>query len=123
MAEYYIQGLTRGFVTAAEVIRWSDEVIVASPKPEDWMLDISTAGEDDRMGVLHHLHAVTGEIDQTALTSLLAGRQTDRAGPAEKSCNTYCPPDFGASAGIAASALSNACTLTGLVRWATNPAA
>jgi len=74
MAEYYIQGLTRGFVTAAEVIRWSDEVIVASPKPEDWMLDISTASEDDRMGVLHHLHAVTGEIDNAALATLLGGR-------------------------------------------------
>jgi len=74
MAEYYIQGITRGFITAAEVIRWSDEVIVASAKPEDWMLDISTAGEDDRMGVLHHLHAVKGEIDQAELTKLLAGR-------------------------------------------------
>jgi hypothetical protein len=74
MAEYYIRGLTAGFVTAAEVIRWSDEVIVASAKPEDWMLDISTASEDDRMGVLHHLHAVQGEIDQAALDQLLAGK-------------------------------------------------
>ena len=74
MAEYFIRGLTEGFVTAAEVIRWTDEVIVASPKTEDWMLDISTAGEDDRMGVLHHLHAVTGDIDQEALAQLLAGK-------------------------------------------------
>jgi hypothetical protein len=74
MAEYYIRGLTQGFVTAAEVIRWSDEVIVASPKTDEWMLDISTASEDDRMGVLHHLHAVTGEIDQEALSKLLAGK-------------------------------------------------
>ena len=42
-AEYYIRGLTEGFVTAAEVIAWADEVIVAAPKTEDWMLDISTA--------------------------------------------------------------------------------
>jgi len=74
MAEYYIRGLTEGFVTAAEVIRWSDEVVVASPKTEDWMLDISTASEDDRMGVLHHLHAVQGEVDQAALAVLLAGK-------------------------------------------------
>ena len=74
MAEYYIRGLTQGFLTAAEVIRWSDEVIVESPKTEEWMLDISTAGEDDRMGVLHHLHAVTGEVDQEALALLLAGK-------------------------------------------------
>ena len=72
MAEYYIRGLTEGFVTAADVIRWADEVIVAAAKTEDWMLDISTSSEDDRMGVLHHLHAVQGEIDQSALNQLLA---------------------------------------------------
>jgi len=71
MAEYYIRGLTEGFVSAADVIRWADEVIVAAPKTEDWMLDISTANEDDRMGVLHHLHAVQGEIDSAALNQLL----------------------------------------------------
>jgi hypothetical protein len=72
MAEYYIRGLTEGFLTAADVISWADEVIVAAPKTEDWMLDISTSGPEDRMGVLHHLHAVTGEVDQSALEQLLA---------------------------------------------------
>lgn len=70
-AEYYIRGLTEGFVTAAEVISWADEVIVAASKTEDWMLDISTANTDDRMGVLHHLHAVQGEIQPDALARLL----------------------------------------------------
>ena len=71
-AEYFIRGLTEGFVTAAEVISWADEVIVAAPKTEDWMLDISTASPEDRMGVLHHLHAVQGEIQPDALAELLA---------------------------------------------------
>lgn len=75
LAEFYIRGLTEGFVTAAEVIKWADEVIVASSKTEDWMLDISTAGEDDRMGVLHHLHAVQGQVDDSALAALLAARK------------------------------------------------
>ncbi len=75
LAEFYIRGLTEGFVTAAEVITWADEVIVASPKTEDWMLDISTAGPDDRMGVLHHLHAVQGVVDETALAALLAAKK------------------------------------------------
>ena len=74
LAEFYIRGLTEGFVTAAEVIKWADEVIVAEAKTADWMLDISTCGEDDRMGVLHHLHAVQGEIDAAALAALLAAR-------------------------------------------------
>jgi hypothetical protein len=73
-AEYYIRGLTEGFVTAAQVIAWADEVIVASPKTEDWMLDISTANTDDRMGVLHHLHAVQGNIDEAELARLLSER-------------------------------------------------
>jgi hypothetical protein len=74
-AEFYIRGLTEGFVTAAEVIKWADEVIVAAAKTEDWMLDISTANEDDRMGVLHHLHAVQGQLDEAALAALLAARK------------------------------------------------
>jgi hypothetical protein len=74
-AEYYIRGLTEGFVTAAEVIAWADEVIVAASKTEDWMLDISTASPDDRMGVLHHLHAVQGTVDDPALAAMLAARK------------------------------------------------
>ena len=74
LAEFYIRGLTEGFVTAAEVIKWADEVIVAEPKTADWMLDISTSSEDDRMGVLHHLHAVEGVVDQAALAALIAAR-------------------------------------------------
>lgn len=74
MAEYYIKGLTEGFVEASAVIAWADEVIVAAAKTEDWMLDISTAGPDDRMGVLHHLHAVQGEIQPDVLAQLLAGK-------------------------------------------------
>ncbi len=74
-AEFFIRGLTEGFVDAAEVIKWADEVIVAAPKTEDWMLDISTSSEDDRMGVLHHLHAVKGEVNEAALAALLAARK------------------------------------------------
>ena len=72
MAEYYIRGLTEGFLTAADVIGWADQVIVAEAKTEDWMLDISTAAPEDRMGVLHHLHAVKGDVDEAALATLLA---------------------------------------------------
>jgi len=72
MAEYYIRGITEGFITAAEVIAWSDEVIVAAAKTEDWMLEISSANAEDRMGVLHHLHAMQGEIQEDVLARLLA---------------------------------------------------
>ncbi len=75
LAEFYIRGLTEGFITAAEVIAWADEVIVASTKTEDWMLDISTVGPEDRMAVLHHLHAVQGTVDEAALAALLATKK------------------------------------------------
>jgi hypothetical protein len=70
-AEYYIQGITKGFVEASEVIAWSDEVIVAAPKTEDWMLEISSCGPDDRMIVLGHLNTIKGEVDQAELAALL----------------------------------------------------
>jgi hypothetical protein len=70
-AEYFIRGITGGFVEAAEVIAWADEVIVAAAKTEDWMLEISSCGPDDRMIVLHHLHEIKGEVDEAALAELL----------------------------------------------------
>jgi hypothetical protein len=73
-AEYFIRGITGGFIDAAEVIAWADEVIVAAAKTEDWMLEISSCGPDDRMNVLHHLHAVKGELDEAALAELLKGK-------------------------------------------------
>ena len=72
MAEYFIRGLTEGTISPPEIINWADEVVIAAAKTEDWMLDISTASPDDRMGVLHHLHAVRGEVDEAALARLLA---------------------------------------------------
>jgi hypothetical protein len=73
-AEYFIQGITKGFVEATEVIAWADEVIVAAPKTEDWMLEISTCGPDDRMIILSHLNTVKGEVDAVELAALLKAK-------------------------------------------------
>ena len=70
-AEFYIKGITNGFVEAAEVIAWADEVIVTAPKTEDWMIDISTCGPGDRMAVLGHLNTIKGDVDQAELARLL----------------------------------------------------
>jgi hypothetical protein len=70
-AEFYIQGITKGYIEASEVIAWSDEVIVEAPKTEDWMLEISSCGPGDRMVVLSHLNTVKGEVDQAELAALL----------------------------------------------------
>lgn len=73
-AEYYIRGITGGFVDAKEVIAWADEVIVSAEKTEDWMVDISTCGPDDRLVILGHLNTIKGEVDQAALAELLKGK-------------------------------------------------
>ncbi len=73
-AEYYIRGITEGFEEASAVIAWADEVIVAAPKTEDWMLDISTCGPGDRMAVLSHLNTIKGEVDHVELAALLKAK-------------------------------------------------
>lgn len=73
-AEFYIQGITKGFVEASEVIAWTDEVIVEAPKTEDWMLEISSCGPGDRMVVLSHLNTIKGEVDQAELAQLLKAK-------------------------------------------------
>ena len=73
-AEFFIQGITQGFVEATEVIAWADEVIVAAPKAEDWMIEISTCGPDDRMVILSHLNTIKGEVDAAELAALLKAK-------------------------------------------------
>lgn len=73
-AEYYIRGITQGFVEASEVIAWADEVIVSAPKAEDWMVEISTCGPDDRMIILSHLNTVKGVADPAELAALLKAK-------------------------------------------------
>ena len=73
-AEYFIQGITQGFVEAAEVIAWSDEVVVAAAKTEDWMLEISSCGPGDRMVILSHLNTIKGDVNAAELAALLTAR-------------------------------------------------
>jgi hypothetical protein len=73
-AEYFIQGITQGFVEASEVIAWSDEIVVDAPVAEDWMLEISSCGPDDRMVILSHLNTVKGVADPVELAALLKAK-------------------------------------------------
>jgi hypothetical protein len=73
-AEFYKQGLLKGAIEASEVIAWADEVIVAAAKTEDWMIEISTSGPDERMKVISQLGTVKGTVDQAELAKLLKDR-------------------------------------------------
>jgi len=74
-AEFFARGITGGFIEAAEVIAWSDEIIVTAPKAEDWMVEICSCGPEDRMTVLSLLNTVKGVVDQAALETMLKERQ------------------------------------------------
>ena len=74
-AEYFVRGITGGFIDAPEVIAWSDEIIVSAPKTEDWMVEISSCGPDDRLAILGHLNTVKGTVDEAALAEMLKARQ------------------------------------------------
>lgn len=73
-AEYYIKGITSGAIDAAEVIAWSDEIIVSAPKAEDWMVEISSCTPDERLKVLGFLNTVKGEADPVELAELLKAK-------------------------------------------------
>ncbi len=73
-AEFFIKGITSGVIDAAEVIAWSDEVIVSAPKSEDWMVEIYSCGPEDRLKVLGLLNTVQGQADQAELAKLLQAR-------------------------------------------------
>lgn len=73
-AEFFIRGITGGFIEASEVIAWSDEIIVSAPKTEDWMVEISSCGPEDRLKVLGFLNTVQGTVDEAALAEMLKAR-------------------------------------------------
>ena len=74
-AEFFARGITGGFVDAAEVIAWSDEIIVTAEKTEDWMVEISSCQPEDRLAILGHLNTVKGTIDEADLAEMLKSRQ------------------------------------------------
>jgi hypothetical protein len=74
-AEFFARGITGGFIDAAEVIAWSDEIIVTAEKTEDWMVEISSCGPADRLAILGHLNTVKGTVDEAALAEMLKSRQ------------------------------------------------
>jgi len=73
-AEFFIKGITQGAIEAAEVIAWSDEVIVSAAVSQDWMVEISSCGAEDRLKVLGLLNTIPGTADPVELASLLKAR-------------------------------------------------
>jgi hypothetical protein len=73
-AEYYIKGITQGFIEASEVIAWSDEIVATAPTTENWMIEISSCGPGDRMAILSHLNTIKGEADAAELAALLKAK-------------------------------------------------
>ncbi len=72
LAAAYVKGLTEGRVDPAEVIAWADDLLCNDPDTQDWMIEISTAKADDRVGVVQQLNTVKGDVDEAALAELVA---------------------------------------------------
>lgn len=46
-----LEALEQGFLKPDRVIRWADEVIAATPKPPEWLIDLSTLAKVHREDV------------------------------------------------------------------------
>jgi len=76
IAEAYVKGLTEGRVDPAAVIACADEIICNNPDTQDWMIEISTANADDRVGVVTQLKTVKAQIDDAALAEFIAHQRS-----------------------------------------------
>ena len=72
IAAAYVKGLTEGRVDPAAVIAWADDLLCNDPDTQDWMVEISTANADDRVGVVAQLNTVKGDVDEAAVADLVA---------------------------------------------------
>ena len=62
-AEALRVAITRGFATVADAVAWADRVIVADPRPDWALLDISLAGRGSPADMITLLREVPGEVD------------------------------------------------------------
>lgn len=72
IAAAYVKGLTEGRVDPAAVIAWADDLLCNDPDTQDWMIEISTAKADDRVGVVQQLNTVKGDVDEAVVAELVA---------------------------------------------------
>ena len=73
IAAHVLKGIEMGLIPVERVIRWADQQIVATDKPESWLIDLATTRADnhDVISVMRQ-HGVSSEIDDDTLMGLVA---------------------------------------------------
>ncbi|SOD02119.1 hypothetical protein SAMN05216486_10259 [bacterium JGI 053] len=66
-AEALRVAITRGFAAVADAVAWADRVIVADPRPDWALLDISLAGRGSPADMITLLRDVPGEVDHESV--------------------------------------------------------
>lgn len=67
-----LEALEQGFISPNVVIHWSDEVIVATEKPANWLIELSTVLKDHTEDVLTLLRNNSTPLPSRRKTELLA---------------------------------------------------
>lgn len=73
-AEALRLGLVAGIASVADAVAWADEVIMADPRPDSAILDVSLAAKQPAFEVAKLLGAVRGPVDLERAARLLLGR-------------------------------------------------
>ena len=63
-AETLRVAIAAGLATVADAVAWADRVIVAEPRPDPALLDISLAGRGSAAAMISLLRDVPGEVDR-----------------------------------------------------------
>jgi hypothetical protein len=66
-AEVLRVAIMSGFATVADAVAWADRVIVADPRPDGAVLDVSLAGGGSPAAMVTLLRDVPGEFDQVSV--------------------------------------------------------
>src|SRR5688572_29858163 len=73
LASHVLKGIEMGLIPAERVIRWADQQIAATDKPESWLIDLATTRPDnhDVISTMKH-HGASTETDDDTLLALVA---------------------------------------------------
>ena len=75
LPSHVLKAVEMGLIPVGPVIRWADQQIVATDKPEPWLIELATSRSDnhDLVSTMKHRGASTEVDDDTFLASVAYG--------------------------------------------------
>ena len=71
LPSHVLKGIEMGLIPIEHVIVWADSEIVASDKPELWLIELATRDTPDMIGLLQE-HGASTEVDAETLLALVS---------------------------------------------------